>query len=58
MAFDVLELSSSTRTASDAAKTIGCEVAQIVKSLLFCSDKTKQPVLILASGIRLQGTIF
>lgn len=51
LAFEVVELASSTRTANDAAATIGCEVAQIVKSLLFRSDKTNQPVLILASGI-------
>lgn len=49
--FEVLELASSTRTASEAAASIGCEVAQIVKSLLFCSVTTKQPVLILASGV-------
>jgi len=35
LAFEVMELSSSTRTANDAAATIGCEIAQIVKSLLF-----------------------
>lgn len=51
LAFEVLELSESTRTASDAANTIGCEVVQIMKSLLFCSAKTKQLVLVLASGI-------
>lgn len=51
LAFEVVELSSSTRTANDAAATIGCEVAQIVKSLLFRSANTNQPVLILASGI-------
>lgn len=51
LSFEVIELSSSTRTANDAAATIGCEVAQIVKSLLFRSEKTNQPVLILASGI-------
>jgi prolyl-tRNA editing enzyme YbaK/EbsC (Cys-tRNA(Pro) deacylase) len=51
VAFAVVELSSSTRTAIDAAATIGCEVAHIVKSLLFCTVKTNQPVLVLASGI-------
>jgi len=35
----VLELPSSTRTASDAASTIGCDISQIIKSLIF---KTKQ----------------
>lgn len=49
--FEVLELPSSTRTANDAAVTIGCEVAQIVKSLLFRSGNTNQPILILASGV-------
>ncbi|MBS0656393.1 MAG: YbaK/EbsC family protein, partial [Verrucomicrobia bacterium] len=28
----VVELASSTRTAADAAHTIGCEVGQIIKS--------------------------
>ena len=51
LVFEVVELSSSTRTANDAAATIGCEVAQIIKSLLFRSENTNQPVLILASGI-------
>lgn len=51
LSFEVIELSSSTRTANEAAATIKCEVAQIVKSLLFCSEKTNEPVLILASGI-------
>ena len=51
LAFEVIELSSSTRTAKDAAETLGCEVAQIVKSLLFRSEKGNQPILVLASGI-------
>jgi prolyl-tRNA editing enzyme YbaK/EbsC (Cys-tRNA(Pro) deacylase) len=46
----VVEFTSSTRTASDAANTIGCEVSQIVKSLLFRTKYTNMPVLILASG--------
>jgi prolyl-tRNA editing enzyme YbaK/EbsC (Cys-tRNA(Pro) deacylase) len=49
--FEVVELAASTRTAMDAAETIGCNVAQIMKSLLFCTAKTRQPVLILASGV-------
>lgn len=59
LTLEVIELSSSTRTANDAATTIGCEVAQIVKSLLFRSEKSNQPVLILASGInRVNEKIF
>jgi len=49
--FSVVELAASTRTANDAATNIGCQVGQIVKSLLFCTKETKKPVLILASGI-------
>lgn len=46
----VVELSASTRTAQDAATAIGCEVGQIVKSLIFKTKETHKPVLILASG--------
>lgn len=37
-----------TRTAADAARAIGCDVAQIVKSLVFMSDG--EAVLALVSG--------
>ena len=37
-----------TRTAADAAAAIGCDVAQIVKSLVFVSDG--EPLLLLVSG--------
>lgn len=47
----VVELNASTRTANDAAIAIGCQVGQIVKSLLFRTKKTGKPVLVLASGI-------
>lgn len=46
----VLELPSSARTAMDAASSIGCDVGQIVKSLIFKTSKANRPVLILASG--------
>lgn len=46
----VLELPNSTRTALDAASAIGCEISQIVKSLIFKTKKTDKPVLVLASG--------
>lgn len=48
--FKVVELNASTRTANDAAMTIGCQVGQIVKSLLFRTKETHRPVLVLASG--------
>jgi prolyl-tRNA editing enzyme YbaK/EbsC (Cys-tRNA(Pro) deacylase) len=37
-----------TRTAEDAARAIGCDVGQIVKSLVFMADG--RPVLALTSG--------
>lgn len=46
----VLELPSSTKTAVDAAMSIGCDISQIVKSLIFKTKETARPVLILASG--------
>lgn len=39
---------AGTRTAADAARAVGCDVAQIVKSLVFMADGT--PVLALVSG--------
>jgi prolyl-tRNA editing enzyme YbaK/EbsC (Cys-tRNA(Pro) deacylase) len=46
----VVELPGETRTAEDAARTLGCRVEQIVKSLLFRSAATGAPVLVLVSG--------
>jgi prolyl-tRNA editing enzyme YbaK/EbsC (Cys-tRNA(Pro) deacylase) len=45
---DVTRFPEGTRTAEDAARAIGCSVAQIVKSLVFMADG--QPVLALVSG--------
>ena len=39
---------AGTRTADDAARAIGCDVAQIVKSLIFTADG--RPVVALVSG--------
>lgn len=47
----VVELPASTRTAEEAAKTIGCQVSQIVKSLIFRTKHTHKPILVLASGV-------
>ncbi|MEJ2300520.1 MAG: YbaK/EbsC family protein [Anaerolineales bacterium] len=46
----VLELPDSTRTAVEAAQAIGCQVGQIVKSLIFKRKHTNLPILVLASG--------
>ncbi|MFE9681071.1 YbaK/EbsC family protein [Streptomyces sp. NPDC006285] len=46
----VIELASSTRTADDAANSLGCAPAQIVKSLVFRATTTGEAVIVLASG--------
>lgn len=47
----VKELPDSTRTAQEAAQAIGCEVAQIAKSIIFVDKATGNPILAIASGI-------
>lgn len=47
---DILKLSDSTRTAQEAAETIGCTVSEIAKSLVFKTSKTDRPILVIASG--------
>lgn len=49
IATTILELSESTRTAAEAAGAIGCELAQIAKSLVFRSA-SGSPILVIASG--------
>lgn len=48
--FHVVEFSASTRTSADAAAAIGCDVAQIAKSLVFRAKPSGRPVLVVASG--------
>ncbi len=48
--FQVKQLTSSTRTALEAAESIGCSVSQIAKSLIFKNKKSQEPILIVASG--------
>lgn len=47
----VVELPASTRTAVEAAQAVGCQVGQIVKSLVFKAKRSERPVLVLASGV-------
>ncbi len=47
--FAVLEFEAATRTAAEAA-AIGCEVAEIAKSLLFRAASGR-PALVVASGV-------
>lgn len=46
----VVQMPSSTHTAQEAALACGCEVGQIVKSLVFVLDPPGDPVLLLVSG--------
>ncbi|MCP4628055.1 MAG: YbaK/EbsC family protein [bacterium] len=46
----VVEMPQSTRTAADAARAAGCQVGQIVKSLIFKGKETQQPILVATSG--------
>ena len=43
-------MDASTRTAEEAAAACGCEVGQIVKSLVFQGKESGKPVLLLVSG--------
>lgn len=51
IATKITQFSESTRTAQEAADAIGCSVAQIAKSIIFCTTLDNQPVLVLTSGI-------
>jgi prolyl-tRNA editing enzyme YbaK/EbsC (Cys-tRNA(Pro) deacylase) len=50
VAFSVREFPQSTRSSAEAAAAIGCEVAQIAKSLVFRARASGRPVLVIASG--------
>lgn len=49
--FEVREFPASTRTAEEAADVIGCDVAQIAKSLIFKAKDSGRSVLVVASGV-------
>ncbi len=46
----VKEFPASTRTSAEAAAAIGCDVAQIAKSLVFRCRESDRPLLVIASG--------
>ena len=48
LAIEVQRFPEETRTAVEAARAVGCDVAQIVKSLVFMADG--KPVIALLSG--------
>jgi len=48
LTIDVHTFPEGTKTAPDAARAVGCDVAQIVKTLVFVADAT--PVIAMVSG--------
>ncbi len=48
--FKVIEFKETTRTSQEAANTIGCEIGQIAKSLIFKGKKSAKPICVIASG--------
>jgi prolyl-tRNA editing enzyme YbaK/EbsC (Cys-tRNA(Pro) deacylase) len=50
LAISVREMPHSTRTAEEAAQACGCDVGQIVKSLIFAGKASGRPYLLLVSG--------
>jgi len=48
--YAVIEHAESTRTAQEAADRAGCELGQIVKSLIFKGKDSGKPILVLTSG--------
>jgi len=50
MTLHVVEMPDSTRTAVEAAQAVGCQLGQIVKSLVFKAKRSERPILVVASG--------
>src|SRR5262245_54654181 len=48
---EIRAFDASPRTSADAAAAIGCQVAQIAKSLVFRAKASGRAVLVIASGI-------
>jgi Uncharacterized conserved protein len=48
--YKIIEFQDSTRTSAEAANRVGCQIGQIVKSLIFRGQNSGQPLLVLTSG--------
>jgi len=48
--YKVIEFTESTRTAQEAADRVGCQLGQIVKSLIFKGQSSNKCILVLTSG--------
>ena len=46
----VIELPRATRTAPEAAESVGCTVSQIAKSIVFKDKTNRKPILVIAAG--------
>ncbi|HEX7621317.1 MAG TPA: YbaK/EbsC family protein [Anaerolineales bacterium] len=46
----IVEYQDSTRTSAEAAERVGCQIGQIVKSLIFRGQSSGKPILVLTSG--------
>lgn len=46
----VVEFQQTTRTSKEAADTIGCEIGQIAKTLIFKGKNSAKPICVIASG--------
>jgi len=51
LACQVIQLPASTRSAREAAEALGCQVAQIAKSIVFEAQCSGRGVLVIASGV-------
>jgi prolyl-tRNA editing enzyme YbaK/EbsC (Cys-tRNA(Pro) deacylase) len=49
--YQVIEFSESTRTAQEAADRVGCQLGQIVKSMIFKGKTSNKGILVLTSGL-------
>jgi prolyl-tRNA editing enzyme YbaK/EbsC (Cys-tRNA(Pro) deacylase) len=47
---EVIEFAEPTRTSAEAAAAIGCDVAQIAKSIVFRGKSSDQCIVVIASG--------
>lgn len=50
LSYEVTESAQPARTAAEAARAVGCDVAQIAKSLVFKTAGTGRAVLVITSG--------
>jgi prolyl-tRNA editing enzyme YbaK/EbsC (Cys-tRNA(Pro) deacylase) len=46
----VVEMPNTTRTSADAAQAVGCEIGQIVKSIIFKGKQSGRAILVATSG--------